>query len=539
MLEVALRFKDIANIFLIHADDLGSLDLAFRRIAEAIGHDLLASKYLSADIAAIWRGFGPSQMVAAFKAWLKEPANQPVLFMVDDLDRLKDATTIEEALPREAQIILCSTRDPSIAIESVDRIPTQFKIQNMDIEETISLLRTVLHRNNVTESDIDIPPSEVEAIARSVHGHALAACRAISYILNVIAQTAEEPPINAFLHMMNGSDWEARSHFLSYKRKMGPSLMETFEMSLQRLPGNQEPTIRFLELLAFLSCKDQSLDYRNFLSIRRPWLREMWVDLPDYEIFAARTIEQGKRLEELENVSIGSRTTFRAPLQIHPLWLECIQQRTGQEGSERWIRQILLLCLESWTRGESEAYDILRPFACNALDIAERFQIRISLPLEVLGLQRSDISLDQPKESELVPATIQTSSNEEPVELEANEIIEPTQGFNQTAQATPLYDTLSALLHDCERMAEVYKNAPTQDLTEEAAQAGISRYMIFLRRLRAIEESEADLGNAGEETNILHLRVYDALIKIAPSFKSRNTTLEGMLGARRRIYVRG
>ena len=541
MLEVALRFKNIANIFLIHADDLRSLELAFRRIAEAIGHDLLASKYLSADIAAIWRGFGPSQMVAAFKAWLREPVNQPVLFMVDDLDRLKDATTIEEALPREAQIILCSTRDPSIAIESMDRISTQFRIQNMDIEETISLLRMVLHRNNVTVSDIDISPSEVEAIARTVHGHALAACRAISYIINVIARTAEEPPISAFLHMMDGPDWQARSQFLNYKRKMGPSLMETFEMSLHRLPGDQVPTIRFLELLTFLSCKDQSLDCRNFLGMKRPWLQEMSEDLPDYEIFAATTTEQGKYLEELENVSIGFRTTFRGPLQIHPLWIECIQQRTGQEGSKRWIRQILLLCLESWTRGESEAYDMLRPFACNALDIAERFQIRISLPLEVLGLQRSVISLDQPNEIELVPATIQPSSNAGPIELEANEIIEPVrvQGSNQPAQATPLYDTLSTLLHDCERMAEVYKNAPAQDLTEEATQAGMSRYIVFLRRLQAIEESDGDLGNVGEETNLLHLRVYDTLIGIAPSFKHRNATLVEMLGARRRIYVRG
>ena len=493
-------------------------------------------------------------MVAAFKAWLREPVNQPVLFMVDDLDRLKDATAIEEALPREAQIIFCSTRDPSIAIESTDRIPTQFKIQNMNIEETISLLRTVLHRNSVTVSDIDISPSEMEAIARTVHGHALAACRAISYILNVIARTAEEPPISAFLHMMDGPDWQARSQFLNYKRKMGPSLMENFKMSLDRLPGNPVPTIKFSELLAFLSCKDQSLDYRNFLGMKRPWLREMWVDLPDYETFAARTIEQGKYLEELENVSIGFRTTFRGPLQIHPLWIECIQQCTGQEGSERWIRQILLLCLESWTRGESEAYDMLRPFASNALDIAERFQIRIRLPLEVLGLQRSVISLDQPNEIELVPATIQPSNNEEPIEvvpaiiqpssnegpieLEANEIIEPVQDSSQPAQATPLYDTLSALLHDCERMVEVYKNAPAQDLTEEATQTGISRYMIFLRRLRAIEEGDGDLGNADEETNYLHLRVYDALIGIAPSFRHRNANLVEMLDARRRIYVR-
>ena len=539
LLEVALRFKDIANIFLIHADDLNSLELAFRRIAEGIGHDLLAPKYLSADIAAIWRGFGPSEMVAAFKAWLREPVNQPVLFIVDDLDRLKDAATIKEALPREAQIILCSTRDPSIVIESMDRVPTQFRIRSMDTEETICLLRMVLRRNNVNLSDIDVSTSEIESIARAVDGHALAACRAISYIVNVIARTTKESPTTAFLDMMHGLDWQARSQFLNYKRKMGPSLMENFNMSLQRLPGNQVPTIRLLELLAFLSCKDQSLDYRSFLGMKRPWLREMKTDLPDYEIFAAGTIVQAKCLEELENVSIGFRTTFRGPLLIHPLWIECIQQRAGQEGSERWIRQILLLCLESCTRGESEAYNMLRPFACNALKIAERFQIDFSLPLERLELQHSVISLDQPSERPLVTATNQPSYDEEPTELEANEVKETAQFTNHPAQATPLYDRLSALLKDCERTAEVFKDGPTRDFSEEAIQVQRSRYMTLLRHLRAIEEGGSDLGNADTETNGLHLRVYDALIEIPPSFQHQNPTLVEKLRARRQSYMRG
>ncbi len=537
MLEVALRFKDVANIFLIHADDLNSLELAFRRIAESIGHDLLTSKYLSVDIAAIWRGFGPSQMVAAFKAWLMEPVNQPILFIVDDLDRLKDATTIKEALPREAQIILCSTRDPSIAIESMDRTPTQFRIQSMGIEETTSLLRMVLRRNDVAVSNFDVSTSEMEAIARTVDGHALAACRAVSYIVNVIARTTEESPITAFLHMMDGPDWKARSEFLNYKRKMGPSLMETFDMSLQRLSGGKVPTIRFLELLAFLNSKNQSLDYRSFLGMKRPWLREMKADLPDYEVFAAETTEQGKYLDELENVSIGFRTTFRGPLIIHPLWIECIQQRAGQEGSQRWIRQILLLCLESCARAGSEAYDIIRPFECNAIDIAKRFQIEFSLPLERLGLQRSIITPDQPNESPLEPTTNNLSNDEGPVELEANEIKGTAQGTNHTAQAMSLYDTLAALLNDCEQTAEVFKNGPVQNSTEEATQAQISRFLTLLRRLRALEEGGSDLSNADGQTNALHLRIYDALIGIAPSFRNRNPTLGDMLRARRRTYT--
>ncbi len=476
-------------------------------------------------------------MVTAFKAWLREPANQPVLFIVDDLDKLQDATVIKEALPREAQIILCSTRDPSIVVESMDRIPAQLVVPNMDIEETISLLRMVLHRNNVTVSDIDISTSEVEAIARTVDGHPLAACHAISYIVNVLARTAEESPIDAFLQIMNGPDWQARSQFLNYRRKMGPSLMESFEVSLQRLPDNQVSTIRFLELLAFLSSKDQSLDYRSFLGIKRPWLREMKADLPDYEIFAAGGVEQGKYLEELENVSIGFRTTFRGPLKIHPLWIECIQQRAGQEGSERWIRQIILLCLESWMRGESEAFNKLRPFACNAIEIAERFQLLINSPVEGLEPQCSVNLLNHPNESSPVLVSNQPSDTEGPIELEAGEVKEPAQSSDQPAQATPLHRKFSALLHDCET-TEVFKKELVQDLTEETNRARMLRYTALLRRLRTIEEGDSDLGNADAATNVLHLRVYDALIKIAPSFRHQNFTLVQSLSYRRQIYVR-
>ena len=538
LLEVALRFKTVANIFLIHADDLRSLKSAFRRIAEGIGHDLIASKYLSADIAAIWRGFGPSEMVSAFKAWLKEPVNQPVLFIVDDLDRLKDAATIKEALPREAQIILCSTRDPSIVIESLDRSPTQFKIQSMGIEETISLLRMVLRRNNVAMADIGTSTSEVEAIARTIDGHALAACRAVSYIVKVLAQTPEKSPGIAFLDMMNGPDWQGRYQFLNYKQKMGPSLMENFNMSLQRLPGYQVPTTRFLELLAFLSRKDQSLDYRSFLGMKRPWLQELRRDLPDFDILTLGTLEQAKCSMEIENVSIGFRTTFRGPLLIHPLWIECIQQRAGQEGCERWIRQILLLCLVSWTRGESENCKILFPFARNAIDTAKRFQVDNNLTFERREVTRWYLSLNRPDGSSLLPNPTHLKSDERSIGLKASEVKEPGQNTSRPSQTLPLYDKLSALLNDCERTAEVFKTIAGHSITEETAHTQQLRLLKLLHRLKAIEEAGNELDNADAKTSSIHVRVYDALTKIAPHFSQRNPTLVEMLSGRRQEYVR-
>lgn len=154
-------------------------------------------------------------------------------------------------------------------------------------------------------------------------------------------------------------------------------------------------------------------------------------------------------------------------------------------------------------------------------------------------MQRSIVSLSQPNESPLVTATDQPSNAEEPTELEANEIKEMAQGTNHPAHAKPLYHTLLALLNDCDRTAKVFKNGAAQIFTEEATQAQSLRYMTLLRHLRAIEEGGSDLSNADAETNALHLRVYDALIQIAPSFRHRNATLEEMLKAHREIFMRG
>ena len=381
--------------------------------------------------------------------------------------------------------------------------------------------------------------SEVEAIARTIDGHALAACCAVSYIANVLAQTPEKSPGNAFLDMINGTDWQARSQFLYYKQKMGPSLMETFNVSLQRLLGNQVSTIRFLEFLAFLSYKDRSLDYRSFLGMKRTWLQELRPDLPDFDIFALGKLDQAEYSGKIENVSIGFRTTLRGPLLIHPLWIECIQQRAGQEGCERWIRQILLLCLASWTRGERDTYNILRPFACNAIHIAKKLQVDKKLPFERPKFTRWYISLDQADTSLLVRIPSQSSHDERAIELEANEVKEPGQNTSHPTQATPLYDKMSALLDDCERTAERFKSELAQTITEETAHAQVSRFRALLQCLKAIEEADSELDNADAKTNSLHVRIYDALIAIAPSFSQRNPTLVGSLRTRRQMHMRG
>ena len=374
MLEVALQFKDLANIFFIHAHDIKSLESSFLELANDVGHDLLSTRYPSNDLAAIWRDLGPSQRIKAFKVWLANPTNQPLLFIVDDLDSLEDEAAIKAALPREARVILYSTRDPSI-VASLERSYEEHKVSNMDIDEMASLMTMVLNRSGNTISQAQISEVDLEAIAKVVDGHALAACRAISYIIHILSQIAADTPAKDFVAMFQGSNWKARNHFLQYSPRFGLSIMDTFILSLDRLRRHQVAAARFLELLAFISRKDGSLDFRIFLKIERPWLDDLRLELPDYELLAAGPFEQGEYLTELENVSIGFRDTLNSPLRLHPLWLECIRQRAGPEGRERWLRQLFLLC--SWPRGRAEAEShVLRPFIDNLALIAKDFQIQ-------------------------------------------------------------------------------------------------------------------------------------------------------------------
>ena len=244
-----------------------------------------------------------------------------------------------------------------------------------------SLMNLVLRKGRSRFGNPLISEDELVAIAKVIDGHPLGACRAISYIFHVLSQTADKPAA-IFLEIFDGADWEARKSFLNYKPQFGLSVMGAFEISLQRLRRHEDPTLglldptmRLLELLAFISNRDEPLSFRDFLGIKRPWLDQFKSDLPDYDVFARGWTGQAEYLAKLEKVSIGVRPHMQCPLEIHPLWIECIQQRAGPVARLRWLRQILTLCHASFVRNEEETFSILRPLAKNSFLIASRFNI--------------------------------------------------------------------------------------------------------------------------------------------------------------------
>ena len=458
------------------------------------------------DLATIWRQSGPKERIRAFKSWLGDSQNQPNLFIVDDLDGLQDETLIKEALPREAQIILYSSRDPSI-VRGLGRDSNHHHVSNMEVDEMASLMMTELQRGGHGFQNASFSEEELQSIVSIVDGHPLGACRAVFYILDVLAQMTDVSPAGRFLDICNGPDWEARRRFLDYKPRIGRSIMETFEVSLQRVRDRYKSSLELLELLAFISNPECSLDFRKLLGLKRPWLQDLRSVLPDYAIFATEVVIQGEYLAELENVSLGTRLNVSDSLQIHPLWLECIRQRADPLGRLRWMRQILLICHGSWARSEESVFEILLPFVYNVMLVATRFGIHLSEIAESQDLRDWIQSIN--------------SNAEDP----GADVKDP-----EVDAKDPEVDRLTALSKNCQETLKEFMSLNFSNLINETFEQRLQQFSHHLRQLKSIED-QLDQGLC--VLTPPHVQVYDALIKMAPVFRHRNPFLEERLRNRR------
>ena len=528
LLELALRSRASRNVFFIRAHDAISLDQAFLELTMSIGHDILAIRHPGTDVHSMWLQLGPSERVNAFRTWLGETENQPSLFIVDDIDGMLDDALIQAALPRDAQCIMFSTRDPSI-VDSLDRECRELRVNPMDVDEMASLMASILRRS--TSLHIDITESELEAIAKIVDGHALAACRAISYIIHVLAQTAKSRPADAFLDIINGSDWKARLRFLEYKPRFGRSIMETFDTSLQRLRRHRDDAILLLELIAVLSSETDSLDYRQFLDMERPWLAMIKEDLPDFRVFVNGMADKNELLAELENVSIGLRPSLSMPLQLHPLWAECILQQAKHDGRCRWLCQVVLLCYESWQR--KEVIDIVRRVVLRCVQVAKNFDIGFDLVSgseELKNWLRSFIRFNDEHDmgEELESVTIRQSQTPSPGQL-----YKDNDTLSEEADKSLL--EMRRLLADCKDLRTTVSNQGPRFLTTDTQKSWMVRIHNLLQRFRKQEESKDQF--KGPKLQQAHLETYDTFVEIVPHLMVHNPTLLHQLKRRRQDYA--
>jgi hypothetical protein len=195
-------------------------------------------------------------------------------------------------------------------------------------------------------------------IAIALYGHPLAAILAIKYITNTIAQEGSGLPEKDFLDILRGSDFEARKHFLEY-RAGGPSIMETFTVSRNRLRGKDGKGWKLMQYVAVLETDENVVDFRKFFYNKSKKIDP--VLFPDGDIQTAKSIKISEAFAEFEAVSFGERVRMSKPIQFHPLWLECTLHEMGVNGRKDHLRKVLTVCYLTTIAASEDASSLYFP----------------------------------------------------------------------------------------------------------------------------------------------------------------------------------
>jgi hypothetical protein len=372
LLEVAYQRLNKTNIFFLRASDKASLDDAYLYIARRLGHDILLENNRGKPTLDIWNNMSSEEKVDKLKDWLKKPENAETLFILDDLDGLKDPEIILNALPHEANTILFSTRNPVLR-EELDRHTHHLRLPSMDPDEIVQLMEAILDRIGYEAESNVLDRGILREIAITLHGHPLAAIVAIRYITRVIAQEGSDSPERDFLSILTGSDFEARKRFLDY-RISGPSIIDTLFVSKNRLQDQDGMAWKLLQLIAVLETEENVIDFRKFFY--KKFCEIEPESFPDHDVLAADNTEISEALAKIETVSFGERVRMAKPIQFHPLWLECVLQAMGREGRIRRIRQVLMVCYQSVLNAPECAPPLYLPHAQRCLQICWSFRIQ-------------------------------------------------------------------------------------------------------------------------------------------------------------------
>ncbi|KAF7953923.1 uncharacterized protein EAE97_001321 [Botrytis byssoidea] len=351
VLEIARKNKDQRNIFFVHATDGDSLRKAYLDLAMQIGHEHLLKDYQGRDLYNIWRNNTSDEKIERFKKWLGDEDNQSALLILDDIDGMKEFGRNPFAdVPDQAKNILLTTRNPNIRLRDDCKI---IKLNNMEVDDIVTILEKVRSlEDEDTEDSLDVNDSDVLlSIAKSVHGHPLAACIAMKYIIQVQSLDDYTFAGRDFVSMLSGSDHKARMTFLQYKPQM-PSIMETFMVSKERLSHPQGPAWSLMEVLSLLETDKSIVDFKKFFALSNIENTEAF---PDFDILGLRKEGIMPLLHQIEEVSFMERTRRSKPLRIHPLWAECTRQLMGINRMLSLIRQILTICYYSTTTVSSNS----------------------------------------------------------------------------------------------------------------------------------------------------------------------------------------
>jgi hypothetical protein len=310
-----------------------------------------------------------SERVAAFSDWLNRGSNDHTLFLIDDIDAIHDPAEMTNALSYQANTVIYTGRNPYA-------FPTKRKKEEevplLSSEETVLLLKRTIEQSSLSSRRIIPSEQDLTAVADILQGHPLAACNAVYFMTQELSYAIRTPsPIKRFIEMFSLDQWELRKDFLEFKPHSGVSVMESFELSLQRIQEKQSLSSRILQIAAFLT--NEILDFREFFLISRPWIVEFQDEIPNHSLFTISETTLAKCLRSLEGTSLIMSSSPVDKLRLHPVWVECLRQHVKHPGRLRILSQITLLIRVSLARNED--VELMARFLDNCQSAAKAFRI--------------------------------------------------------------------------------------------------------------------------------------------------------------------
>jgi hypothetical protein len=307
--------------------------------------------------------------MAAFSDWLNRGSNDHTVFLVDDIDAIKDPAEMTSALSYQANTIIYTGRNPYALVTKRKR---EEEVPLLTSEDTALLLKRTIEQSSLSSRRIIFSEQDLTAVAKILQGHPLAACNAVYFMTQDLSYSIRTPsPMKRFIEIFSSDQWESRKDFLEFKPHSGVSVMESFELSLQRIQEEGSLSCQILQIAAFLT--NDVLDFREFFIIRRPWILGFQDEIPNHDLFTISETTLAKCLRRLEGTSLIMNSSLVDPLRLHPVLAECLRQRVEHADRLRILRQIILLIRVSLA--EKKDVQLMTGFLDNCQSIAQAFRI--------------------------------------------------------------------------------------------------------------------------------------------------------------------
>ena len=316
------------------------MDASYEALAQIIGFETLVSQ----DVAIRdnnWRRKSYQAKGESFKSWI-ERSDEPKVIIIDDADAVDEKAIEGFTQPQKAQTLILSTRNPNLL---PSRELRKLPLAALDAAEAARLLNS---RGCICSDD------DIQKLVNHLGNHPLGIQHAIEFISKQLIHLLPyetRSPTQIFLDSFSSPEHESRRLFLETKYFQNRSILDSYKVSVNRLPSeDRDLSLSLLGFAAFLKSEKQDNDIFRFLGATIEWWphwQELEGQLDDFELLSMSKsftggIKLSKYIKNLVDVSLLTVSGQRRD--IHCLWAECIRQLADKKDRVRYVKQIILIC---------------------------------------------------------------------------------------------------------------------------------------------------------------------------------------------------